>query len=83
MSTLNIPLSHRRSKRHPLYQPRLSPILTLSLTLSGSIYPYSEQMSMVPKIFEALRFECMFFNLFVFSFLSDIFIWHLIKIVAL
>ena len=52
MSTLNIPLFYRRLKRH------LSPNLALWLTHSGSNYSYVEQISMVPRMFEPLRFDC-------------------------
>ena len=57
MNTLNIPLFCRRSKRHPYYF-YLSPNLAQLLTLSGSNYPYLEQIFMVPKMFEPLRFDC-------------------------
>ena len=35
--------------------------LALWLTLSGSNYPCLEQISMVPKIFEPWKFECILF----------------------
>ena len=59
MSTLDIPSFYRRSKRHPYIIPIC--LLTWhydSLTLSGSKYPYLEHISMVPKMFEPLRFDC-------------------------
>ena len=43
MNRLNIQSLCRKSKR---------------LTLSGSNYPCLERISMVPKMFESLRFDC-------------------------
>ena len=48
MSTLNIQSLFRKLKRFP----------KLSLFASGSNYPCLERISMVPKIFEPLRFDC-------------------------
>ena len=59
MITLNIPLLSRKSKKktslnyHHLFHNPAS-----LLTHSGSIQPYLEQMSMVPKMFELLKFDC-------------------------
>ena len=41
------------------------------LTLSGSNYPCLERISMVPKMFEPLRFDCIviFFILFIYLFI--------------
>ena len=39
----------------------LLPELVPWLTLSGSNYPCLERISMVPKMFEPLRFDCSFF----------------------
>ena len=41
-----------------LYYCYLLPDLAPGLTLSGSNYPYLEQFSMVPKLFEPLKFDC-------------------------
>ena len=41
-----------------LNYPHLPPDLALWLTLSGSNYPCLEQISMVPKMFEPLKFDC-------------------------
>ena len=41
-----------------LNYPHLPPDLALWLTLSGSNYPCLEQLYMVPKMFEPLRFDC-------------------------
>ena len=38
----------------------LLPDLAPWLTLSGSNYPCLEQFSMVPKMFEPLKFDCMY-----------------------
>ena len=56
MSTLNIQLLCRN--RNFLNYPYLLPDLVPWLTLSDSNYPYLEQFSMVPKMFEPLRFDC-------------------------
>ena len=56
-STLNIPLLHRNKKD----LPKLSPFASWPapwLTHSGSNYPCPEQISVVPKMFEPLRFNC-------------------------
>ena len=58
MSTLNIQLLYRRSKRFLLIIHQLLPELAPGLTLSGSNYPYLEQSFMVLKSFEPLRFDC-------------------------
>ena len=52
MSTLNIQLLYRSSKRFPLIIHHLLPDLAPGLTLNGSNYPYLEQIFMVPKRFE-------------------------------
>ena len=54
MSILSIPVSERRTKRHPY----VIPVCLLCLTLSGSNYPCLEQSSKVPKMFKPLRFDC-------------------------
>ena len=59
MSTLSITLFYRRSKISPYIIP-----ICLWLTLSGSNYPYLEQMSMVPKMFEPLRFDCIWISIY-------------------
>ena len=58
MSTPNIQLLYRRSKRVPLIIHHLLPDLAPGLTLNGSKYPYLEQIFMVPKRFEPLRINC-------------------------
>ena len=35
------------------------------LTLSGSNYPYLKQVSMVPKMFEPLKFDCIYHSYFI------------------
>ena len=59
MSTLNIQLFYRISKRFPLIIHYLLPDLAPGLTLNGWNYPYLEQIFMVPKRFEPSRFDCM------------------------
>ena len=61
MNTLNIQLLYRRSKRFPLIIHHLLPDLAPGLTLSGSNYPYLEQIFMVPKRFEPSKFDCILF----------------------
>ena len=41
-----------------LNYPRLPPDLAVGLTLSGSNFPFLEQFSMVLKMFEILRSNC-------------------------
>ena len=36
----------------------MPPVLVLLSTLIGSIFPCLEQIIMVPKVFETLRFDC-------------------------
>ena len=55
-STLNKPLYYRRSNIQ-IY-PHLPPDPALWLPLNGSNYPCLEQISMVPKLFESLKFFC-------------------------
>ena len=58
MSTLNILFLSKRSKKKSLNYCHLFPGLASCLTHSGSNDPYLEQMSMVLKMFEPLRFDC-------------------------
>ena len=58
MSTLNIQLLCRKSRKNSLNYCYLLPDLAPCLTLSGSNYPCLEQFSMVPKMFEPLKFDC-------------------------
>ena len=58
MSTLNMQLLCRKSKNILLDYRYLPPDLAPWLTLSCSNYPCLEQFSMVPKMFEPLRFDC-------------------------
>ena len=48
-------------KKISLSNRHLLPDLAPWLTLKGSNYPYLEQISMVPKMFEALQFDYTFF----------------------
>ena len=59
MSTLNIQLLYRRSKRFHLIIHHLLPDLAPGLTLSDSNYPYLNQIFMVPKRFEPSKFDCL------------------------
>ena len=45
----------------------LLPDLVPWLTLSGSNYPYLEQISMAPKMFEPLKFDCMYVSIHLFG----------------
>ena len=45
------------NKKQSLNYRHLLPDLASWLTLSGSNYPYLEQISMVPKMFELLSFD--------------------------
>ena len=58
MNTLNIPLLYRKIERTPRNYIHLPPDLVLGLVLSGSNYPCLEQIYVVPKMFELLRFDC-------------------------
>ena len=40
----------------------MSPGLALSSTLIGSNYPCLEHIFMVPKVFEPLKFDCIFLH---------------------
>ena len=55
MSTLNIQLLYRRSKRFPLIIHHLLPDLAPGLTLN---YPYLEQIFLVQKRFKPSKFDC-------------------------
>ena len=61
MSTLNIQLLLENRKDFLNYR-YLLPDLVPWLTLSGSNYSYLEQISMVPKMFEPLKFDCKYFS---------------------
>ena len=52
MDMINIPLFYRKLKRHPLIIP------ICLLTFSGSNYSCLEQISMVPKMFDPFKFDC-------------------------
>ena len=57
MNTFNIQLLCIKSKRCP----KLSPFASWSdamINLQGSNYQYLEQISMIPKMFEPLKFDC-------------------------
>ena len=49
-----------KTEKTSLNYIHLPPDLVLLLTLSGSNYQYLEQVYMVPKIFELLRFDCIY-----------------------
>ena len=57
MSTINIPMLSRRSKKSLNYRHLLSD-LALGLTPIGSNNPYLEQISMVLNMLEPLKFDC-------------------------
>ena len=58
MSTINILLFYRKLKRHPYIIPIIHPVLVLSLTLNGSNCQCLEQISVVLKMVEPLKFDC-------------------------
>ena len=64
MSTLNIQLLCRRSIDFPelaIFASRPGAMINLhwlNLTFIGSNYPWLEHFSMVPKVFEPLKFDC-------------------------
>ena len=59
MSTLNIQLLCRILKKQDRNYRYLLHHLAPWLTLCGSKYPCLERFSMVPKMFERLKFDCM------------------------
>ena len=59
MSTFNMPLFYWRSKAS-LNHPILPPDLALWLTRRGLNYPCLELISMVPKMFKSLKFNCIY-----------------------
>ena len=58
MTTLNIQLLRRNSKRKSINYRCLRPDLAPLFTLSDSNNPCIEQYSMVPKMFKPLKFVC-------------------------
>ena len=67
MRTHNIPPCYRKIKEILIMPPDLA----LLSTLIGSNYPCLELIFMVPKVFEALKFDCiLFFNELLCSDLS-------------
>ena len=58
MRTHDIPSCYRKSKRFLLLMLIIPPDLALLSTLIGSNYPCLELISMVPKVFEPLKFDC-------------------------
>ena len=62
MSTLNIQLFVENREKIPKLSLFASPDLAPCLTLSGSNYPCLEQFSMVPKMFEPLKFDCISYD---------------------
>ena len=50
----------KKIEKTSLNYQHLLPDLAQLLTLSGSNYPYPEQVSVVPKMFEPLKFDCNF-----------------------
>ena len=67
MSTLTIQLLCRKSRTPPLNYRYLLPDLAPWLTLSSSNYPCLEQFSMVPKMFEPLKFDCKYESVFFYN----------------
>ena len=62
MSILNIQSLCRKIEKISLNCRYLLPELVPWLTLSGSNYPCLERISMVPKMFEPLRLDCIHKN---------------------
>ena len=54
MRTYSIPPCYRKTKEILIIPPDLA----LLSTLIGSNYPCLEQVFMVPKVFEPLKFDC-------------------------
>ena len=52
--------------------PNLPPDLVLWLTLTSSNYPCLEHVYLVPKVFEPLKFYCIFYFFFLINFSSKI-----------
>ena len=73
MRTHNLLPCYRRNKEILIMQPDLA----LLSTLIGSNYPCLELIFIVPKVFEPLKFDCIFLFLIVyglyFSILSEAF----------
>ena len=61
MKTHNIPSCYRKSKRSLLHDC-MPPDLALLSTLTGSNYLCLELISMVPKVFEPLKFYCIIYS---------------------
>ena len=59
MSTHNIHLKYRTPKRYPTIISIVPPDVALIITFRGSNYRCLEQIFMVPKGFEPLKFDCM------------------------
>ena len=60
-----------------IYYSHLSPNLVLWLTLSGSNYPCLEQIYVVPRMFELMRFHC--FDNFLISSWNLLFLHEIYK----
>ena len=73
MSTPNIQSLCWKSKKSYRY---LFLELVPWITLSGSNYPCLERISMVPKMFESLRFDCISFAFNVIRFTNDSYLLH-------
>ena len=58
MSTHNIHLKYRIPKRYPTIISIVPPGVALIVTFRGSNYRCLEQIFMVPKGFEPLKFDC-------------------------
>ena len=63
MSTHNIHLKYKTSKRYPTIISIVPPGVALIVTFRGSNYRCLEQIFMVPKGFEPPKFHCMLFSL--------------------
>ena len=58
MSTFTIPLFYKKIEKTSLKYPHLPPDLALWFTRSCSNYPCLIKISMIPKMFEPLKFDC-------------------------
>ena len=65
MSTHNIHLKYRPSKRYPTIISIVPPSVALLVTFQGSNYRCHEQIFMVPKGFEPSKFDCTLLAMFL------------------
>ena len=59
MNTQHTYMLKTNRKDIPIMAPNLA--LCLTLTLISSKYSYFEHISIVPKVFEPLKFDCIYF----------------------